>query len=362
MKLDPQVEAGLGPLVEWAKTQPDLGHIFERAEAGEITQEEALLEMTLAVQQNKALTEAFQAEAMKHLAPLRDQAPDTIEPDTPGILFDSGVGLPRLNPLFEAALAERAQLDGDMPELRTGPLPPGVRPAVPVETTARNPAAIGRMLDEASDRVQADVDQHRTHKAAQIEAIAGGDDKALALAAQHGELLLQQDGEPNLLAVAWGSAETDPKSYRRGEVPAPVKVETPTGSALAALTPQERRQAAYTFLSTTQGRLTAVAAIRELVVAHLGSLVEVAERDYDPKRKVPSEEIVAHYEWSVNLSGAGATQGAFSAIDTAARALAKGLTSELPKVKPTVWLEVTPVNTVDIRSVGWGARLVTRDG
>ena len=58
-----------------------------------------------------------------------------------------------LHPLLMGMIVELLQYDGDIPELRTGALPAGGSPAVPVKTVARNPVVIGAMLRTASDEV-----------------------------------------------------------------------------------------------------------------------------------------------------------------------------------------------------------------
>ena len=53
------------------------------------------------------------------------------------------------NPMFRAAIAERASIDGDVPEFRDAnePLPvEGFRPAISVVTDSLNPILVGLML------------------------------------------------------------------------------------------------------------------------------------------------------------------------------------------------------------------------
>ncbi|MFA6235210.1 MAG: hypothetical protein WC824_13630, partial [Bacteroidota bacterium] len=91
-------------------------------------------------------------------------------------------GIPRLNPLYEAQLVERAQFDGDIPELRTGPLPEDVLPAVSVETEAHSPVAIGEMLRIAALDVQEDVLSHQRKLGSSI---AEGKLDTLTMVAKH---------------------------------------------------------------------------------------------------------------------------------------------------------------------------------
>ena len=224
-------------------------------------------------------------------------------------------GKPRLNPLYEAMLIERSQYDGDIPELRTGPLPDDIMPAVPVATNARNPVALGEMLRIASEDVKEEV---RVHQQKQIAAIAESD--TLALVEKHG----------GLLAKLGGSAETDLAVYRRGEVPKPIKVATPGGMTLLAMTKEEKRINAWKFLSTTQGRRTAVAVIQNLVQEDLQNWgVTASKRDFDAKQEV---SILASSRWIVTLGGPNSAQPAFSFIDVAAKVLVKGLLQSLKDV------------------------------
>ena len=267
-----------------------------------------------------------------------------------------GPGLARLNPLVEAALVERVQFDGDAPELRTGPLPPGVRPAVPVKTKVRDPAALGRMLQQASTRVQKEIRKLEGPRVQAIEDIVAENGTLKAIRDQ-GALVVARE-EDSLPAVLQGSAETDHSDYRRGMVPTPVRARRPSGSALARMTPEDRRTQAFHFFSSTQGRQTAIPIIRELVATHLRSEgVTVREEEFDPA--APKQTPLACHEWAVTISGSGATQPAFSVIDVAARALAKGLRKQLGEVSACLALQIAPINQMDLRTVGWAARLVS---
>jgi hypothetical protein len=125
------------------------------------------------------------------------------------------------------------------------------------------------------------------------------------------------------------------------------------------MTPQEKREKAFQFFSTTQGRRSAIPVIQELVATSLrGEGLEVTERVYNPRAAV--ETPLAFHEWAMSLSGAGATQATFSVIDVAANVLAKMLGKQMqghPGVQQVI-LEVTPVNQVDTRTIGWAARLL----
>lgn len=351
---DPQVEEGLmGILSRMGTEAPEIMALLDSAKRGEITQEEAMSSMLRVVQEHPELSVRIMELAAEAFTGTRQASMPV--PHVPVGLKDigdeaffSGVGLPQMNPLMEAALAERLQFDGDIPELRHGPLPPGATPALAVKTTARNPVAIGEMLQRASARVSKALKEADKRKNEALERVA--ESKALAKV---------EDGGLALAKMAWGSAETDLAEYRRGEVPAPVAVRRPSGRKMGALTKEEQQEHAWRFLSTTQGRRSAMEALREIIFNHLtGAGVEVRLREYNPnERKAP----LAFHEWKVNLSGRQSMQPAFNIIDTAGKAIAIALErrakheSTLPD---PLFLEVIPVNTVDIRAVGWAARLV----
>lgn len=329
---------------------PELRAILDQAKAGIITEEDALRAMSEVMASTPGMAAQFQAVARQALAPLREE--DRLSHD--GLILHKQRGLPRLNPLVEAALIERAQFDGDMPELRTGNKPQGVMPAVSVDTNVRDPAALGHMLRDASQQVAEKIAAQEPARQKFIAQMAEGDATALALLEQSGQALTLAEAQD--LVFDGKSAVMDVPEYRRGQVPAPVKVATPSGGVLLALTPQERKQGAWEFLSTTQGRRTAVAGLAELVEVKLrGEGFEVVVRPFEPGAKEP---VLAAHEWSVGIDGPGAMQAAFSLIDIAAACITKGLTAQMADRRGRVMLEITAVNTVDVRKVGWAGRLL----
>lgn len=61
----------------------------------------------------------------------------------------------QLHPLVQGDILERLQFDGDIPELRSGPMPPGASPAVPVRVVTGDPILVGAQLWRASTDVMA---------------------------------------------------------------------------------------------------------------------------------------------------------------------------------------------------------------
>lgn len=332
-----------------AEEFPDLRQILDEAKAGRLTESEALAALSEVLMSSPELGQRFQQLAMQALMPLQEeQQPD----DHGGLMLHKKRGLPRLNPLVEAALIERAQFDGDIPELRTGGLPEGVKPAVSVDTDARNPVAMGRMLASASDQVAEKIEAAKP-KHQQLIADAA----TLDLVGAAGTALAKQ--EDRELVLAGKSDLVDVPEYKRGQVPAPLRVVKPAGSELLALTPEERKQSAWQFLSTTQGRRSALSGLEQLIEARLKKVgLTVKARPFDPATK---GIVLAAHEWRVSIDGPGATQAAFSLIDTASAAIAKMLGDKVGDREGLLHLEVTTIDTVDLRSVGWAGRLVSGD-
>src|SRR4051812_9456770 len=119
--LDPAAEELFRQFLSQIKGEiPELVPFLNAARDGTLSVEEALFSMVRIVQDNPDKADALVRVADKIAVQERD-------PSSIGALFQKEHGLPRLNPLYEAALAERIQFDGDIPEARTGPAPKGVK-------------------------------------------------------------------------------------------------------------------------------------------------------------------------------------------------------------------------------------------
>lgn len=337
---------------EVADEFPELREILDEAKAGVITEGDALRSLSEVLANNPGLAQRFQKKALEALEPVAGESAQPLEHG--GLVMHPERGAPKLNPLVEAALIERAQFDGDMPELRTGPQPTGVSPAVSVDTDARSPEVLGQMLTQASEKVAEDVARADEDRKMLVKQVVGGDEEGLlALMEQAGVMDPREAAE---LVLEGKSDLVDPASYRRGQLPPPVVVRKPSGSALLALSPEERRQSAWKFLSTTQGRRSAVRAIAELVqVKLLGEGIDVSVRDFQPE---PDGVVLAAHEWTARIDGPGSTQSSFSLMDIAAASIAKNLAEKAGGWRGGAELEVAAVNTVDVRAVGWAGRLI----
>lgn len=311
---------------------PELAAIRQRHKSGEITEEIALHEMVDVLSRDPDIC-------------------GIIEANRPNP--ESKVRLPRINPMVEAHIIERLQFDGDLPDLRTGPTPFNVVPAVPVALTARNPVVGGMMLKQASEEMQTKVVAHETRRLQLIEATL---QKALPEMARVSDVLAKAS-ETDVLALVWGNPDTDLPEYKRGQFPAPQKVETPSGTTLAKLTPTESQTAAWQLLSTTQGRMSAQPVIETIILSSLQKQGLKVKSQSTPARE--GKTPLSSHEWTLNLSGKGSTQPAFNFIDMAGRVLAAGLKAKLPGTGRTTQmeLEVKTINKLDDRIVGWTASL-----
>lgn len=258
---------------------------------------------------------------------LQEHPPLNLEPE----LEDSSImqkerGLDRLNPLLEAGLIERAQFDGDIPELRTGPAPIGVSPAVSVETSSTNPTLIGMMLCEASERIKQDL---------------------LLLENPEEEI----SKEVALMILAGEEGRPDPPSYKRGELAKVSDIKTPSGSSLLHLTPKERKAMSWGFISTTQGRRSAVDTIERLLKSFM------RRHDMNPQKIQGPTQTVYETEWSMTLSSAENTQENFDVIRSASYTLARKALDFLRTHSGEFDIEILSLNAYRDRLVGWVCRV-----
>lgn len=248
-----------------------------------------------------------------------------------------------LHPLLMGMIVELLQFDGDIPELRTGQMPEGGTPAVPVRTTARSPVAVGAMLRTASREVALELgaaqEEHSQKMAKMVDAVGGTGERATALVRQETERGVAVPG------------------YRPGSRAAIREVAEPTGTELAKMPFEERQELAHKALTSTQGRRSAVPVISQMVLDALH------ERGYTAVRAAEGEgEVVfAEAEWTVMIDGSqGERNPNFSFIDTAARSLSAKLIRSLSgnaSRYTSLRLVVSCINTVAERRVGWRAVL-----
>ena len=354
---DPKVNKAIEEMsAELADQFPEVGAILEMLKAGDIDQVTAIGRlMDIVTQQGIGSDISRVAEGA--FAALKAESNQITVPSggpLPPIVFKGGEkSLPMMNPLLEAAIHERVQFDGDIPELRTGRKDPSVAPAVPVVTTVRDLTAMGQQLNRASEEVQAEIDEASEDWVKERNALAAkllGENPGMTE-----ETALQTANQrPWLMSTR---PVNEVPGYETGQLPAHRDVGEVSGSALAALSIADRNASAYKALSTTQGRRSALKVIAELVQVGL----EGNGHKLDTREMGRADAVPVYAEWTVNISGPDGTQSNFSFVGMAARSLCRQITEQLESAKvANPVLEVFPINTVDIRKVGWGARVVSR--
>ena len=224
------------------------------------------------------------------------------------IIYTNDQGTERLNPKYEAYLAERLQFDGDAPELRTGPLPREQKPAVPVDTKSRNPVMIGGELEKASEKI---YEQFRH---------------------------LEENSTALTLAEM-----ADPVDYKRGQKPIAQKVTALTSKEFFALSVEEKKVLTWGFISTTQGRSSAVPIIASLVE-------ELLSRKGHKARYGEGKDKIRVFDWTLSLNGGSmSTQSHFSYIDIVSRSFFRDFEGGLKGQSFTI----EPINRVADRRFGW---------
>jgi len=172
----------------------------------------------------------------------------------------------------------------------------------------------------------------------------------------HHEAALAQLDPEQRMALLEDIQGTDHPQYRRGEIPAPVEAPLPSGAMLALMPLSERQQNTWQFLSTTQGRRSALHTLEGLIKEGLrkegfSPTVRPASTGEDSEMT-----LVASHTWTIGIDGPRALQSEFSPIDTAAGSLLRGLLDGWDHQGGPITLEVSQTMT-GAREAGWGARL-----
>lgn len=250
----------------------------------------------------------------------------TVTQPMPPLVMQHPNGSTALNPVVEAALAERVTLDGDVPEFRFGPLPEGHTPAVPVKTTSRNLVQVGLMLEQASREV-----------AAEYQAALTQHEQAAVL------LLEQAEREGQNLALVRQSLNavmpTGIKGYEAGAMPALREVVPPTTGELARLSPSEERRMVWKAVSTTQGRRS------------LAHVIEHALAEKCPRVRfapLPRGQATNEVAWSVRAFGADDLDPRFALVENVVEKFSSHLTATEP-----VNANVEAINDPSSRIFGW---------
>lgn len=262
-------------------------------------------------------------------------------------------GLPRLNPQFEAALLERLQFDDDVPELRTGYLPVGSKPAVPVAVPAGclNLALVGAMLEQASTETKQEIECLVDQQRAPIHQLL------IAQEEQATALMLSPQQVTELVEQTSRQYAPEPTGYKRGQLPALREVTVPEATMLQAPVSQLQTWA-YRAVATTVGRRSLVPVLAEQVRTELARMLVGKNRGQLLVSIAKLEDPIAEAEYTVLLTNATDTNPEFPMIQTAARSLAESLFEDLSDSLTMAHanhmrLFVSTIDRYDLRRVGW---------
>ena len=312
--------------------------IFRKIQSREISEKEAVEALFQVLREEGMLGEVLGASLRA-----QELIPTMGDSLIPVIEQESGESI--MNPLWESAIIERTSLDGDVPELRHGPMPPEGKPAVPVLLDTLDPITAGMMLDRASKEVHRKLLQaQRDHRSlcekllslTEKKSLETGADPVLALEVARKHLPDEPSGVPGYLA---------------GESPGLMAIEKPSEKELLLVTEEEAQYYSHKALSTTQGRVSLANPIAKALVKRLQGKGVSVELGVVKSPKARAQWIVASY-------GAGDFSPRFNYVESAVSALLVNLLKgiKLEGLKH-FYLEVTPFNGISTRTFGWEARI-----
>lgn len=249
-------------------------------------------------------------------------------------------GMEMLNPLMEAAIAERASLDGDAPELRSGPLPEDGYPAVPVLTDTMDPVVLGMQLEIASVEVAEEI---RLQVVAHADTCAQIMTRVVEDAAKEGMNVKHaiEVAKKGLPAVPTGV-----KGYEAGSLPKLRKASGIPTAALSVLSDEQRRHYAYKALSTTQGRVSLTGVIEKGVIDYLRA------HNINAVAGKPHDDVATITMWTAVLWGADDLSDGFNPITTAIHSMCSDVMESIIG-HAEVCISVSPYNGIADRRFGW---------
>lgn len=331
----PQLLALIGQVQDLLVEVPRCQAVLRDIEEGRLDVETGVIRL-VEILHEEGLTDRIKGAASQLETLLPARGVQTPRP----VMMQTSTGIPQLNPKIEAALIERASLDGDVPEFRSGVLPEGGHPAVPVVTTSLDPVYVGAQLQDASNEVlvligQAIEEREMTARAL-LDEVREGPDKEKHLAELRKSLPPVPTGVPG---------------YEAGQLPELRQVAPPEALQLATLPSSERQRLAHRAIATTQGRLSLASPLARRVQAILQS------RGHAVELGTPDPEITS-WSWMTKVHGPRDIDDRFAFTEIAAAAMARHLLDVLPGAGegPFV-LEVTPRADISMRLFGWKVRL-----
>ena len=307
--------------------------IFEQVREGSISEEEASWAFIQVAQE-----EGFLGDIAKSAGDMSDLALTHLKAqagDEPPLMTETSTGVSQLNPVLEGYLAERASLDGDIPELRTGLLPDDVDPAPPVETSLLDPVAVGWMLERASGEVKEKLTGVITQHALECE-------KLLSDAAVGTDLQVVRDSLPPV--------PTGVPGYMAGEIPALMRVAQPNPLAIANLSSEAARKLSWKTLSTTQGRKS----LSSPIELHL--IKRLADAGHQVSSGRTSSDPIRQSTWGTNAYGADDLSEDFNFGLVAVSAFEREFLPFLEGSK-RYRVQVKPLGRISDRHFGWAATL-----
>lgn len=339
--------------------------IFDLAENGKISENEMVASLLALVSEDpelgKKLVELISSEELTTELEVNFQALGFLaQGEDPRFLMKKREHLHIMNPLLQAAWAERIQFDGDLPEFRTGPMNPDATPAVSVLTSSPNFVVVGEQLRKAQEVLTEQLKIHNKElDAAKFWAYQN-------ILEEYN--VTEEEYETQTLPVPLkteitekidqalqklDSAEYDLETYRRGMVPAPLEVPTPTGVQLLSMSPEQKKEAVWKVVSTTQGRRS----IKPLLCQHLKESLQ--QQNYEFCSTPPEEGYSYEFSWTFLLDGKKEMNPNYPYFTIAHKFLLRRLTQQLqekPPQKP-IHLEVQTFDDYGNRKVGWVACL-----
>lgn len=339
---------------------PEIKKILDKAQKGEMSDEQALGEMMIFTQENPTIANKIAEIFMENA-----QDSDELEGDEEVFLmakqgakevsekstvFDtvwedrSEQGKrARFNPQYEGYLAERLQFDKDIPELRTLPMDKDIMPAVDVLATSPNLAVVGDQLKRASVQVRKEQDTLEEEYTKQLSA------------------KLEDSTEITKISTELDRSQIpQPQGYESGKLPVAREITEMSSDELICLSEDIRRENIWEVISTTQGRRSMSGVVAQIVKEKLGDHNIQVKIDPDGTGRVMS---MAH--WTMTIKGAKELQDNFSFIETCAYSLAYNLIRNMkegydPNIEYS--LHIKTINEYSIREIGWGARIMLETG
>lgn len=249
-------------------------------------------------------------------------------------------GTTMMNPILEAAIAERASIDGDVPEFRNSPIPDGAKPAVPVITSAMDPVVVGMQLEIASEGVKLELS--REH------------DKYLSMCKEIQQIVDSKQDKELAIEVMRRyipSPPTGVTGYEAGKLPVPRQAQDISVKDLTSISRDRASRYAYNAVATTQGRNSVSPVIEAEVVKKLRELgLQVTEEE-----PIDGEDL-GESGWSTVMWGPEDVSPDFNSITTAIASIVDGVQKK-SEGYTSIWVKIRPINGIADRNFGWSAKI-----